>query len=44
MRNCEVKDGVRADQREWVIDLIGRDRAMQCNSIPRAYALRETEP
>lgn len=34
---------VRADQRKWVIDLIGRDRALQCTSIPRAYALREAE-
>lgn len=32
---------VRADQREWVIDLIGRGRAASCNSIPRAHELRE---
>lgn len=32
---------VRADQRDWVVDLIGRERAAECNSIPRAHELRE---
>jgi predicted nucleic acid-binding protein len=32
---------VRADQRDWVIDLIGRERAANCNSIPRAHELRD---
>jgi len=32
---------VRADQRDWVIDLIGQERAAECNSIPRARKLRD---
>jgi len=33
---------VRADQRDWVVALIGSERAASCNSIPRARALRDT--
>lgn len=32
---------VRADQRDWVVALIGSERAETCNSIPRARALRD---
>lgn len=29
---------VRSDQRDWVVDLIGVDKAAECRSIPRAKA------
>ena len=33
---------VREDQRDWVVGLIGRDRAAACNSIPGWQQLRES--
>ncbi|HEY2446493.1 MAG TPA: hypothetical protein VGI20_12230 [Rhizomicrobium sp.] len=33
---------VRADQRDWVVDLVGRERAVGCGSIPRPHKFRKT--
>jgi len=40
LQNARMR--VRADQRDWVVDLIGGERALGCSSIPRAGEFQKT--